>query len=150
MLLDQSMRARQALASGDRNSKLLSKYPPGLVPESFDPNDAILVSLGRKFGYAGQGSFRFLDDVPMPYAGASIGPNGVLTECQAKPYGPNRINLFDQTIERTTDLLIDFIGARNRTQIELLGKFSSKLQSHIDSDYLIKTCLLYTSPSPRD
>jgi len=107
-LLKQGDAAEEARAKGEKGL-LLSKYfkVSTLCPDSFDPNDTILAKLGRgdigRGGYVGDKAIlTVIDDVKMPLGGGSMGPNGVLTDCQLT-YGNNRINLFQN--EKKGDLL---------------------------------------------
>jgi len=121
---------------------LLSKYhflnPQfGLVPDSLNPNDTILAKLGR--GDIGPGGkigdktvLTIIDDRNMPLGGRSCGPNGVLTDCQNPPYGPNRINLFYESRHETERLLMDYLAMRDANIDEIFKMYVLKLQKHRD------------------
>lgn len=114
----------------------------GLAPESLNPNDTILAKLGR--GDIGPGGkigdktvLTIIDDRNMPLGGGSCGPNGVLTDCQNPPYGPNRINLFHENRHETERLLMDYLAMRNANIDEIFKMYVLKLQKHRDQGYKI-------------
>jgi hypothetical protein len=110
----------------------------GLLPESLDPNDTILAKLGKRFGKLGNSAvMTIIDDRNMPLGGGSCGPNGVLTECQAPPYGPDRINLFYKSRSQTTQLLLDYISLRTENSGAIFEMYVKKLVAHRDANYQI-------------
>lgn len=97
----------------------------GLCPETLNPNDTVLASMGSgrhvegalwKPGKGGdignKDIITAINDKYMPFAGGSNGPNIVLTDCQ-ELYGKNRINLFHCNEEETKKLAIDMLKFRN-------------------------------------
>lgn len=141
-LIQQSNKASSA-KRGSLISKLHFLDPKfGLAPENLDPNDTILAKLGR--GTIGPGGkignkniMTIIDDRNMPLGGGSCGPNGVLTECQARPYGPQRINLFYKNRKETEKLLIDYLGMRDDNINDVFKMFVNKLVKHRDNGFKI-------------
>ena len=132
---------RYKLASGDtdktpwRSVKLLSKLyflpgEAGLCPDSLNPDDTILAQLGA--GGLGDGSLRVIDDRNMPLASTSCGPNGVLIDCQGE-YGPNRMNLFYDSVEKTAVLLNDYIEFRNDNLNAIFEMYVNKINKSAET-----------------
>ena len=138
-LIEQSILANKDLSSKTRSS-LLSKCfkvpaTAGLLPESVDPEDTILCTLGKKFGKIKDVTkmLTILDDRNMPFIGGSNGPNGILLDCQSMTYGFNRVNLFHITPYTSWILLKDYMGFRDRSINQIFNAFCSKLCSKYDT-----------------
>ncbi len=140
-LIARSKQAEEARSNGFRGS-VLSKlhFLPGkfgLCPDSLNPNDTILAKLGR--GDIGPGGsignkaeLTIIQDRNMPLGGGSMGPNGVLTDCQGR-HGANRINLFYKDKNHTQQLLTEYLNLRNANKNRLFNMYVSKLNSFRES-----------------
>lgn len=144
-------KTRNALALGTdidktpwRSVKLLSKlyFLPdkyGLCPDSLNPDDTILAKLGRgDIGLGdglGDGPLRVINDRNMPLGSTSCGPNGVLVECNKEEYGLNRMNLFYDSVEKTTALLNDYIQFRDDNLKDIFKMFVEYINKCIESGF---------------
>ena len=125
----------------NNSPKLLSKLYNlpgkfGLCPDSLNPDDTILAKLGRGDigpGGLGDGPLRVINDRNMPLGSTSCGPNGVLIDCQGEKYGPNRMNLFNESIEKTTALLNDYIEFRNKNLNAIFEMYVKKINDSAET-----------------
>jgi hypothetical protein len=124
--------------TGAKAQKLISKLyhlagKVGLCPDSLDPDDTILCKLGRgdipPGGTIGDNSkLTCINDLKMPFGGASLGPNIVLTDCNGEDFGPGRINLFYGDRAATKKLVDAVINMRNENFVDIFRLYVEKLK----------------------
>ena len=129
-------------------SNLLSKVDK-LIPDSFNPNDTILIKKGvieaiqkgDELVELQQGQLYVINDMQVPFEKTSNGPNGILAECQGNVYGKNRINLFDKNIANTKKLLTNYIKLRNKKINFIYNLFVQKLNTYAGTDNDMKNVI---------
>lgn len=142
-LIDQSNKAEEHRKLAENfqleDYSLLSKFPKiyALCPKTMNPNDTILVSLGRKSDISDQ-NFSIIANTTMPYGGTSNGSNGVLIDCQIK-YGENRLNLFYANRQCTKNLLQDYITMRDKNIDSIFNLLIQMMKTHQNAGYPIKS-----------
>ena len=129
-------------------SDLLSKVVK-LIPDSFNPNDTVLIQKGVIEGIKNgnevvelqPGQLYVINDQQVPFEKTSNGPNGILAECQGNVYGKNRINLFDKNITNTKKLLSNYIKLRNNQINNIYYMFVKKLNTYTGDSLNMKNVI---------
>ena len=138
ILLQQSIASNNAIKN-KKPSNLLSKIS-ALIPKSLNPNDTVLNTVvfegAKKSGAIVTLKNRYLyvvNDRDVPFVSKSMGPNGILVECQ-KSYGKNRVNLFHKNMSSTYKLLDNYLTLRDGNINDIFKLFVNKLNTYKDGD----------------
>lgn len=135
----------------DKRYKLLSKKPSEkmLCPDSLEPDETILVTLGKKIGIGNDIVLKIIADRNMPFFAyeqkqldeddgrppTSNGPNGVLIDCSVEGgyavKGKPRINLFYEDVANTKKLLNNYLQMRNDNINDIFNLFVERLNDRL-------------------